>query len=600
VRAPKRDRRGWKEKIMGQGRASRCRVAGLLVIAAVTLLLTSPALAARAPAKNVIVLIADGCSSEQYTLARWFKGAPLALDGIRVGALKTYTADSVIADSAPAASAFATGVRTGDAFISVGPPELTLSVVPRPDPELRYRPVATVLEGAKLLGKSTGIVATSRVSHATPAAYMAHVASRNREDDIMEQAVYQNVDVVFGGGKRHLLGKRDGGKRADGENLIDVLKERRYQIVETRDEMVRCKTGRVFGMFAMSHMEAEIDRRDRAPQQPTLEEMTRKALEILSKNPCGFFLVVEASQVDWAGHANDPAHLLSDLLMYDRAVEIALDFARRDRKTLVLALSDHGTGGMTIGNRATSATYSPITMEALLEPLKRMRVSAPALWKQVADDRTVERVQRVVKEGWGMQISSEDARRILAVAERDKDSPENGFGEVICPAYTAIGWTTHGHVGGDVPLHAFGPGRPAGLVDGPEIGKICAAALGLDLDKLTSRLFVEASSAFAKGGRVFLDQTDGYNPLVKVELKGRAAELPVNKNLVKVGDVASEVEGVVVFAPDTGKIYLPLQAVQMIKGAVKGLPHITLPAAAKVTTSRRTATKPALPAGASP
>ncbi|HYR03620.1 MAG TPA: alkaline phosphatase, partial [Syntrophobacteria bacterium] len=280
---------------MKKSRGAWYRVASLLLLAAaVALLLSSPALAARAPAKNVIVLIADGCSSEQYTLARWFKGAPLALDGIRVGAVKTYTTDSVIADSAPAASAFATGVRTSDDFISVGPREVTLSVVPRPDPELRYRPLATVLEGAKLLGKSTGIVATSRVSHATPAAYMAHVASRNREDDIMEQAVYQNVDVVLGGGKRHLLGKTDGGKRADGENLLDVLKERRYQIVETRDEMVRCKAGRVFGMFAMSHMEAEIDRQDRAPQQPTLEEMTRKAIEILSKNPCGFFLMVEA------------------------------------------------------------------------------------------------------------------------------------------------------------------------------------------------------------------------------------------------------------------------------------------------------------------
>jgi alkaline phosphatase len=585
---------------MGTSRGAWYRAASLLLVAvAVTLLLSSPALAARAPAKNVIVLIADGCSSEEYTLARWFKGAPLALDGIRVGAVKTYIADSVIADSAPAASAFATGVRTSDDFISVGPQAVTLSVVPTPDPELRYRPVATVLEGAKLLGKSTGIVATSRVSHATPAACIAHVASRNREDDIMEQAVYQNVDVVFGGGRRHLLGKTDGGKRADGENLLEVLKERRYQIVETRDEMVRCKAGRIFGMFAMSHMEAEIDREDLAPQQPTLEEMTRKAIEILSKNPCGFFLMVEASQVDWAGHANDPAHLLSDLLMYDRAVEIALDFARRDGKTLILALSDHGTGGMTIGNYATSATYSQMKLETLLEPLKRMRLSAPALWKQVADDKTAERVKRVVKDGWGVEISTEDARRILAVAERDRDSPQNGFGEVICPAYTAIGWTSHGHVGGDVPLHAFGPGRPAGLVDGPEIGKICAAALGLDLDKLTSRLFVDADQAFARGGRVFLDQTDERNPLVKVEFKGKSAELAVNKNLVNVGNVVSEVEGVVVYAPDIGKIYLPLQAVQMIKGTVKGLPHITLPTTAKVTRSRATATRPALPAGAS-
>jgi len=158
-------------------------------------------------AKNVIVLIVDGCSAEQYTFARWFKGAPLAFDPYRVGAIQTYIADSVIADSAPAASAFATGVRTSDKFISVGPHKDTISGVPVPPEDLRYRPVATVLEGAKLLKKSTGIVATSRVTHATPAAYMAHTVSRSNENDIMEQAVHQGIDVVFGGGRRLLIPK---------------------------------------------------------------------------------------------------------------------------------------------------------------------------------------------------------------------------------------------------------------------------------------------------------------------------------------------------------------------------------------------------------
>lgn len=570
-----------------------------LAVLVANLPVSPPVFAARASAKNIIVLIVDGCSSEQYTLARWFKGKPLALDGIRVGAVKTYIADSVVADSAPAASAFATGFRTSDGAISVGPRNATLSVVPRPDPDLPGRPLATVLEGAKLLGKSTGIVATSRVSHATPAAYMAHVSSRNREDDIMEQAVYQNVDVVFGGGKRHLLGKEQSGRRADGENLLDVLKERRYQIIETREEMMRTKAGRVFGMFAMSHMEAEIDRKDFAAHQPTLEEMTRKAIEILSQNPCGFFLMVEASQVDWACHANDPAHLLSDLLMYDRAVEVALAFARRNGKTLVLALSDHNTGGMSIGNYATSGTYSQIKPESLLEPLKKMRLSAPAMWKQVGEDKTTGRVKAVVRDFWGMEISTEEANRILAVADRDKDAPENGFGEILCPAYTAIGWTSHGHTGGDVPLHAFGPGRPSGLIDGPEIGRLCAAALGLDLNKLTSRLFVEASKPF-EGGRVFLDRADETNPVVKVEFRGKTAALPVNKNLVQVGDVVSELEGVVVYAPDTGRVYLPLQAIHLIKGTAKGLPHITLSLPAKARDGREAARSLTLPTGSTP
>jgi alkaline phosphatase len=391
----------------------------------------------------------------------------------------------------------------------------------------------------------------------------------------MEQAAYQYLDVVFGGGKEHLLSKEEGGKRADGENLLTVLRDRGYQIVETRDEIMRLKAGRAFGLFAMGHMEPEIDRVELAPQQPTLEEMTRKAIELLARNPCGFFLMVEASQVDWACHANDPAHLLSDLIMYDRAVAAALEFARRDGKTLVLALSDHNTGGMSIGNYATGNTYSHMKLDLLLEPLKRMKLSARAMWEKLGNDRTPERVQTVVKDYWSLDITSDEARRILAIAARDRDGPEKGFGEVLCAAYTAIGWTTHGHTGGDVPLHAFGPGRPSGLLDGPDIGRICARALGLDLDKLNSRLFVEAGKPF-KAGRVFLDRTDDRNPVVRVEFKGKTAALPVNKNLVRMGKVASELEGVVVYAPDTDKVYLPLQAAYIIKGTTKGLPHITL------------------------
>jgi alkaline phosphatase len=143
--------------------------------------------------RNVIVLIADGCGSEQYTLARWFKGAPLSLDTILVGGVKTYIADSVVADSAPTSTAYATGYRTSDKLISVGPKEGTLAVVPEPDAAMRYRPLATVLEGAKLKGMATGIVSTSRITHATPAAYISHVPSRSQEDVIMEQAVYHLI-----------------------------------------------------------------------------------------------------------------------------------------------------------------------------------------------------------------------------------------------------------------------------------------------------------------------------------------------------------------------------------------------------------------------
>jgi alkaline phosphatase len=337
-------------------------------------------------------------------------------------AVVTHIADSVVADSAPAATAFATGQQTSDKVIGMGPKRATLPGVPQPGPELQYRPLATVLEGARLSGKATGVIATSRISHATPAAYAAHVPSRSLENDIMEQLVYQGVDVVLGGGRDQLLPLSAQGKRADGEDLRQVLKQSGYQLPETREALAEVKPGKVFGMFASGPLSPELDRPQLRPQEPTLAEMTAKAIELLTANPHGFFLVVEGSQIDWACHANDPAHLISDLLAFDDAVRVALDFAKRDGQTLLLAVPDHNTGGLTIGNFRTDATYSQMQIGDLLDPLRQMRRSSSGIWDQLCGGREREAVkaesidprdvQRVVLEHWSVTIDLEEAREI--------------------------------------------------------------------------------------------------------------------------------------------------------------------------------------------
>jgi len=283
--------------------------------------------------------------------------------------------------------------------------------------------------------------------------------------------------------------------------------------------------------------------------------------------------MVEASQVDWACHTNDPAHLISDLMMYEEAVKTAVDFAQQDGSTLVLAFSDHNTGGFSVGNMATSGTYSQMTPDALLRPLRNMTASTPVMWKHVGDERTPEKVKAVVKTDWGLDITDEDANRILQLAQRYKNAPQNAFGEVICARYTNFGWTSHGHVGGDVPLFAYGLGKPAGLLDGPDIGRVTADALGLDLDRLNRRLFAEAEAAI-EGAVIAIDKSDAENPVLKIEYQGKAALLPVNKNLLTLGERSIELEGVVVYAPNTNKSYLPLQAVNIIKGTVDSLPSV--------------------------
>ena len=541
------------------------------------------------PVKNVIVLIADGCGAEHYTLARWYRGYPLALDGILVGAVQTYIADSVVADSAPAASAFATGTRTSDKVISVGPGPVTLPCVPEPAPGMRYRPRATVLEGARLLGKSTGVIATARVSHATPAAYMAHVPSRKQEDDIMEQAVYQRVDVVLGGGADELIPKSAEGKRADGEDLRKILEELGYQQPATRQELQQIESGKVFGMFSAGPMSPEIDRPALRPEEPTLAEMTAKALQLLSKNPHGFLLMVEGSQVDWADHANDPAHLLSDLLAFDDAVKAALDFAKRDGQTLLLAMSDHNTGGLTIGNQRTNYNYSQMSVNELLGPFKRMRLSAAGIWDKLCGDRgrdavkpkqmDPQAVQRAVQEYWSITIDLSAAQEILDIAARQRPAYAHwAIGEVVCREATCLGWTTHGHTGGDVPLFAYGPKRPRGLIAAPDIARITARALGLHLLALNQRLFVDARQALPEA-QIDVEEASPENRVVKIVAGERKAELPVNKSLLVLDGQPVELEGVVVCAPPLApqapcRVFLPQQALQKILGRSEPLPVV--------------------------
>ena len=167
--------------------------------------------------KNVIFLLSDGTANEAWPLTRWVKGERLASDDILSGAIRTYGADSIITDSAPGATSYATGRKGTDKGIAVYPWNVTITGVDF-NPAMQYVPLATVLEGARLTGRATGIVATSNVQHATPADFTAHTHDRNNSTEIGEQQVYQNIDVVLSGGEQYLLPKGVGsGVRIDGK-----------------------------------------------------------------------------------------------------------------------------------------------------------------------------------------------------------------------------------------------------------------------------------------------------------------------------------------------------------------------------------------------
>ncbi|MCF7989414.1 MAG: alkaline phosphatase [Thiohalocapsa sp.] len=522
-----------------------------------------------AAVKNVIVMVPDGCSQSIQTLSRWYKGEPLALDGVLRGLVSTSMADSVITDSAAAGTAFACGHKTSNGFVGVEPrPENLLSTFSPPPDWQPYAPMASVLEGARLTGKATGLVSTSRITHATPASFASHVQSRGMENDIMEQMVYADVDVVFGGGKRHLI-PEPVGKRTDGENLLGVLLERGYRFVETKAEMQTLDKGRAWGLFADSHMEADIDRSQFAPEQPSIAEMTAKAIELLAQDEDGFFLMVEGSQVDWAGHANDPIYMLTDFLAFDAAVEIALDFADANGETLVLIAPDHNTGALAIGNNSSPIPYTATSVEDLIEPLKGMQVTSTGLSYILGSNPNAGQIAEAIQTWWGITPTPEEVEEIQRQI-LDGQSVSYAIAGVIGAGHTLLGWTTHGHSGEDVPLWAHGPEDmlPTGLLDNTDIAHIVADAFGFELKDVTRELFVDAATKF-RWKKVELDTTDAENPLLRIR---DHYELPANKNLlIRKGpsvDFSCPLEGVVVYAPESAavrKMYIPQQAVQYMK-----------------------------------
>lgn len=542
-----------------------------LVLAALVLA-APPSVAAPATAKNVIFLLTDGTGPEAWPLARWVKGSPLAVDGILTGAIRTYGADSIITDSAPGATAYATAFKGSDKGISVAPWNITIDAA-NADPAGKYKPLATLLEGAKLTGRATGLVATSNVQHATPAAFSSHWHDRANYNEIAEQQVYQGMDVVLSGGAQYLKPKEaTGGKRDDRESLVGVIQSKGYAYVTDKYAMSSIHSGKVWGAFAPDAMAYDVDRADLARLEPSLDEMTSKAIELLSSSPngkkSGFFLFVEGSKTDWAAHANDPAGVVSELLAFDKSVDVALDFARKNRNTLVVVVSDHGTGGLSIGT-IDDKNYSSTDDDSVVGPMRKVKKSAEGLDALLKGEPQPERIRSVVASEWGINDLTEGELKAISdlVAAKKPTMP------ATVPALSRrarLGWTTAGHTGADVFLFAYGPGRPSGLVENTDVAKTMARVMNIDLGKLNKRLFVDGLAAFtALGYQATLDKADPANPVLLVTKGNARYELPVSKNILKIGDRSIALEGLVVAADKLNTVYVPQQAIDLVKANVK-------------------------------
>jgi alkaline phosphatase len=308
------------------------RRAAALVVAICTVLLAGCAhtIARTPPARephNIVLMIGDGMGVAQLTAAR-IEAGRLEMERLPVGGLEsTWSASLLVTDSAASGTAYATGSKTLNGTVSMSP---------------EGEPLETVLEHAEDRGMATGLVVTCSVTHATPAVFVAHVASREDDIEIARQMAASGVEVLFGGGRSFFLPRAEGGERDDGADLVAAMRER-MPVALSADEFRRLgATDRAAALLAGEQPPGARER------DPDLRELTEKALEVLSRDEDGFFLMVEGSQIDWAAHENEHDWLVDEVLDFDSAVGAVLDFAERDGRTLVIVTADHETGGYTL------------------------------------------------------------------------------------------------------------------------------------------------------------------------------------------------------------------------------------------------------------
>ena len=272
--------------------------------------------------RNVILLIGDGMGTSQIYAGIVENETPLFMERFPVaGFQKTYSFSDYITDSAASGTALATGRKTRNGMIGMDPDSV---------------PVKSILELAEDHGLATGLVATAAITHATPASFIAHQVNRNMYEEIATDFLATEIDVFIGGGKNHFA------RRKDSLNLLPELEARGYFLAGSLEEAGELESGKLACLLAPGHLPPWSEGRGDMPPRAT-----EIALNLLSRNEKGFFIMIEGSQIDWGGHANDLEYVVNETLDFDRAVGKAFSFAEKDGHTLVIVTADHESGGLT-------------------------------------------------------------------------------------------------------------------------------------------------------------------------------------------------------------------------------------------------------------
>ncbi|KAH9452743.1 hypothetical protein MJO28_008335 [Puccinia striiformis f. sp. tritici] len=435
------------------------------------------------------------------------KFGTLPLDPLLVGSSRTRSSNSLITDSAAGATAFSCALKTYNGAIAVEPVE--------------QKPCGTVLEAAKHRGYLTGLVATSRITHATPASFYAHVIDRDMESKIAtfltgEGPLGRNVDLAFGGGRRFFLPSSSlTSSRSDDNDLLGTAQSKYgFTIINSTDAFEKAWDPRsskghfktpVLGLFNDNHMNYEIDRlslEGTEKREPSLRNMSLAALQTLSreakdKSAHGFFLMIEGSRIDMAAHSNDPVGHLYDILAYQETVRTVQSWVDEANKagwpTLMISVSDHETGGLALGRQLTEKypvyAWYP---EVLANATHSTAWLAKKISMAVRPSQSVSRqfiVDEILKDGLGIVDASVDEIDKLVILGSTQNV-DYLLADMISRR-AQVGWSTHGHSGVDVNLYGY----PADLTkdlfgnrENTEIGQFIVDAMDIDLDIVTRDL----------------------------------------------------------------------------------------------------------------
>lgn len=410
--------------------------------------------------KNIIMVVADGMGPAYTSAYRYYSDDPntesieqTVFDRHLVGSATTYPArvSGYVTDSAAAATALASGVKTYNNAIGV---------------DVNKNPVKSVLQRAKRQGKKTGVVVTSQVNHATPASYISHNEYRRNYNAIADSYIDNgiNTDVLLGGGTQYFV-------RED-RNLVDEYKKANFHYIEEYSALNSLPDDKpILGLFAEVGLPWALD----DVNSERLSLMTKAAINQL-ENEQGYFLLVEASQVDWAGHSNDINSAMAEMKDLAVTIEYLENYVSMNPDTLVVLTADHSTGGFTI---AANGLY-----EWRPDVLRKMTQSTKNIAKELMNTKiSTESLNAYLP--FNVSQTEVDTLKQLKANKNILEKPK-----VINALYKALnrlidkqtntGWTSSGHTAVDVPVFAIGPQKElfSGSIDNTDIAKNIFKLLG--------------------------------------------------------------------------------------------------------------------------